>query len=213
MQLLFWLTIPYFNTCETKQFMGKLRELINRNVSGKKVLLLFILTNTVYAIMLWITIPKTMVYSNGLKLLDMMPLGYSPEYIMKLLETLGEQGRQIYLTIQLPVDMIYPFLFGLGYGLLMGYLLKKLNKLNSLFIYLCYLPIIAGLADYAENFGIMIMLNSFPDLSLISMKVTNVCSIVKSATTTLFFSILLILVFVVGIKSLKKRSHTNGISE
>ncbi|MBN3519770.1 hypothetical protein JYB62_07120 [Algoriphagus lutimaris] len=112
---------------------GKIREIIERNVSGKKVLLLFF-TNLLYSNMLWITNPKTMFFSNELKLLDMMPLGYSPEYIKKLFETLGEQGRQIYLTMQLPGDMIYPFLFGVGYGLLMGYFLKKLNKLNSLFI-------------------------------------------------------------------------------
>ena len=95
--------------------MKRIRKIIDTNLSGKKVLLLFLLTNIVYAVMLTVTIPKTMTFSNGLKLLDMMPLGYDLEYINMLFETLGENGRQVYLTNQLPVDMIYPFLFGISY--------------------------------------------------------------------------------------------------
>jgi len=64
-------------------------KLINRNLSGKKVLTLFVLTNIVYAAMLIITIP---------------------------------------------LDMIYPFLFGISYCLVIGYFLKKLNKLVHQFI-------------------------------------------------------------------------------
>ena len=71
-----------------------------------------------------------MAFSGELKLLDMMPIGYNSEYINSLFETLGENGRRVYLYSQLPVDMIYPFLFGISYCLLIGYLLKKLNKSN-----------------------------------------------------------------------------------
>ncbi len=138
--------------------MERIRKIIDKNLSGKKVLLLFVLTNTVYAIILIVTIPKTMTFSNGMKLLDMMPMGYNSEYINSLFEALGENGRQVYLYNQLPVDMIYPFLFGISYCLLIGYFLKKLNKLDSVFFYLCFLPLIAGIADYLENFGIIAML-------------------------------------------------------
>lgn len=53
-----------------------LNKIIEKNISGKKVLGLFILTNLVYAYMLMVTIPKTMAFANGMKLLDMMPAGY-----------------------------------------------------------------------------------------------------------------------------------------
>ena len=85
--------------------------------------------------MLIITIPKTMTFSAGMKLLDMMPVGYNPEYIITLLDTLGEKGREVYLYNQIPVDMIYPFLFGISYSLLIAYFLKKINKLNSYYFY------------------------------------------------------------------------------
>src|SRR5690554_3746095 len=103
--------------------------------------------------MLTVTIPKTMSHANGLNLLDMMPAGYNLNYVDELFDSLGEIGRETYLTNQIPVDMIYPLLFGLSYCLLLAYLLKKLKKLNAPFIYLCLLPIIAGIADYMENFG------------------------------------------------------------
>jgi len=52
-----------------------------------------------------------------MKLLDMLPTGYNQDYVSELFRTLGENGREIYLTNQIPVDMIYPLLFGLTYSL------------------------------------------------------------------------------------------------
>lgn len=188
--------------------MKSLKTIINKNVKGKKVLFLFVLTNIVYAIMLIVTIPKTMKFSNGMKLLDMMPTGYDSEYINALFETLGVPGREIYLYNQIPVDMIYPFLFGISYCLLITYFLKKIDKFNSIFFYLCFLPIIAGIADYLENFGIINMLNNYPNLSQISMEATNVFSIVKSITTTIYFIALLITLLLFGVKTIIERKRS-----
>ena len=57
--------------------MELLNKIIEKNISGKKVLGLFILTNLVYTFMLVFTIPKTMKFANGMKLLDMMPTGHT----------------------------------------------------------------------------------------------------------------------------------------
>ena len=185
--------------------MKRVRKIIDKNLAGKKVLWLFVLTNLVYAIMLIITIPKTMQFSNGMKLLDMMPMGYDSEYINSLFEALGEEGRQVYLYYQLPIDMIYPFLFGVSYCLLIGYFLKKINKLNSVFFYLCFLPVIAGIADYLENLGIITMLNNYPVLSQATMNSTNIFSILKSMTTTVFFISLISILLILGIRTIKER--------
>lgn len=185
--------------------MKRIKKVIKKNLTGKKVLLIFVLTNIVYAFMLIITIPKTMAFSNGMRLLDMMPTGYDSEYVFSLFDALGEYGRHSYLYSQLPVDMIYPFLFGISYCLMIGYFLKKINKLDSAFFYLCFLPLIAGIADYLENFGIITMLNNYPNLSQTSMNATNYFSIVKSMTTTVFFSALIIILLMLGIKTLKER--------
>lgn len=185
--------------------MNRFVKILDKFSSGKKVLGLFILTNVVYLFMLLVTIPKTMKFSNGIKLLDMLPTGYNLDYVNKLFRTLGENGREVYLTIQIPVDMIYPLLFGLNYALLLAYFLKKINKLKSPFTYLSLLPVIAGIADYLENIGIITMLNSYPDLTETTVNITNTFSVIKSISTSIFFIALISILIILGIKFVKKK--------
>ena len=192
--------------------MNLLTKFIEKNISGIKVLGLFILTNIVYIFMLTVTIPKTMGFSNGMKLMDMMPTGYDFNYVNELFSSLGENGRETYLTSQIPVDMIYPLLFGLTYCLLLGYFLKKLNKLNSPYLYLCLLPIIAGIADYLENFGIITMLKNYPEITEINVNITSIFSLIKSISTSLFFIVLIIMLIIIGIKFFKKnKTSANNV--
>ncbi len=191
--------------------MKRLKKFIEKNISGKKVLGLFILTNLVYTFMLTVTIPKTMGFSNGMKLLDMMPTGYDLNYVSELFTSLGENGRLTYLTNQIPIDMIYPLLFGLSYCLLLGYFLKKLNKLNSPSIYLCTIPIIAGIADYLENIGIITMLKNYPELKETAVYTTNIFSVIKSISTSIYFIALIAILITGGIQVLKRKTSANTI--
>ena len=190
--------------------MKTLQGILQRNIQGKKVLLLFLLTNIVYVIMLLLTIPGVMNFANGMKLLDMMPMGYSIEYVDSLLNALGPEGRSDYLYNQIPLDMIYPLLFGISYCLVLAYFLNKLNKLKTPFLYLCLLPIIAGAADYLENFGIIALLNNHPEISSLTVTITSSFSLIKSISTTLYFISLigvLVLVLINTMKKSKVRRH------
>jgi hypothetical protein len=191
--------------------MKRLIKFIEKNISGKKVLGLFILTNLVYTFMLTVTIPKTMEFSNGMKLLDMMPTGYDLNYVNELFTSLGENGRLTYLTNQIPVDMIYPLLFGLSYCLLMGYFLKKLNKLNSPYSYLCIIPIIAGITDYLENIGIITMLKIYPELKESAVYTTNIFSVIKSISTSIVFIAFIVILITLGIKVLNRKKSANTV--
>ncbi len=191
--------------------MKRLIKFIEKNISGKKVLGLFILTNVVYIFMLTVTIPKTMEFSNGMKLLDMMPTGYDLNYVSELFTSLGENGRLTYLTNQIPVDMIYPLLFGLSYCLLLGFFLKKLKKLNSPCVYLCVIPIIAGIADYLENIGIITMLKNYPELKETAVYTTNIFSVIKSISTSVFFIALIVILITFGIKVLNRKTSANNV--
>lgn len=179
-----------------------MRQLIYNHLRGTKVLVLFILTNLVYAWMLLVTIPQVMQYADGIKLLDMMPAGYDAVYVQKLFDGLGIEGRHAYLYKQIPVDMIYPLLFGISYCLLLAYFLNKLGKLNSVLFYLCLLPLLAGLADYMENTGIITMLNHFPDIADSLITFTCISTLVKSAASTLYFVTLIIVLIWLGIQTL-----------
>lgn len=171
--------------------MRKFRNFIIRQASGWKLLLLLALTNLVYLYMLIFSIPAVTKLAGGRKLPDMMPLGYNAEYLQELFSALGEKGRQLYLSWQIPVDMLYPFLFGITYCLLGIFLLRKLQQLYSPWFYVSFLPVFTAIADYLENFGIISLLRSYPEISPARVFATNIFSLLKSITTSLFFSLLL----------------------
>ncbi|HSI90916.1 MAG TPA: hypothetical protein VK927_07340 [Adhaeribacter sp.] len=178
-----------------------MKALIKRNLEGRKVLLFFLLTNAVFGAMIFYSIPKLMAYSGGLRILDMMPAGYDFPYVKSLFTALGKEGRAAYLTLQLPLDMLYPGLFGVSYALLMGYFLKKTGKLETWYFKLVYLPLIAAFFDYLENIGIFFLLNSYPALPPSLVSLTSIVSVLKSVLSAIFF-VTLILIFLAFIRNL-----------
>ncbi len=179
--------------------------LSNKKVSGKRILGLFVLTNLIFALMLLVTIPHVMGFSDGMKLLDLLPFGYDTEYVRLLLETLGQEGRHAYLYRQIPLDLIYPGLFAISYSRMMAYFLHKMGRLNGLLFNLCLLPFLVGIADYLENFGIIAMLLRYPTVSAGLVKITSVFSVVKSMTSTVFFVALIIVMTIFAIRLIRSK--------
>ena len=184
--------------------MKQINKIINGTFSRKQILVLFIITNMVYAYMLIVSIPNTMVFSNNMKLLDMMPFGYDAVYVNLLFDQLGTIGRKTYLTTQIPIDMVYPLLFAITYSLLLIYFFNKIVRSHTILKYLSILPIVAGLSDYLENIGIITLLNNYPNHSISMVSTTNIFSIIKSSTTSISFLVILILLLIMGVNSLKK---------
>lgn len=181
-----------------------LKEWVYRNIEGRKVLLLVIVTNLIYGYMLLVSIPKVLSFSGGLKIPDMMPTGYESTYILNLMEKLGEKGRNAYLYQQIPVDLFYPFFFGITYCLLIAYLLNKLQHLKAEPFYLCLLPIMGGCFDYLENAGIIHMLVSYPYVSVSWIQVTAFFTVFKSLFSSISFSIIIVLLFAMAYRKLLK---------
>lgn len=186
-----------------------MKALIKRNLNGGRVLFLFLLANAVYATMLLYSIPSLMAFSGGLKIMDMLPGGYDLLYVRSLFSALGEAGRNFYLTVQLPLDLVYPGLFGISYALLLAYLLKKLGKLQSRYFYLVYLPLLGGFFDYLENIGILTLLTRYPDLTNGLVQVTSFFTVSKSVISSLFFVSLFILLLIWGARFLFKPKNQN----
>lgn len=186
-----------------------LKKLIYAYSNGKTVLIFFIPSTIVYLLMMVITIPNVSGFANGMKILDMMPEGYDKEYVDNLFSTLGENGRFAYLYKQIPLDLIFPALFGIGYCLLFAFFLKKINKIKSSVLYFSFLPLIAGISDYIENIGIITMLNQYPNYSVETVTITNSFSLLKSSTTTIYFIALIFVLIAFGVHYAKnKRSQT-----
>ncbi|MFH2050640.1 MAG: hypothetical protein ABIJ12_14495 [bacterium] len=172
--------------------INKFRSLQNKYAKGKTVIYLLIITLAVYGFMLFYTIPSVMEFSNGMKLFDMQPLGYDADYARLLLDTLGEQGRSQYLYHQIPVDMVYPLLFAVSFSLLIVYVFEKSSIDKNWIYWISLVPLLAGLFDYIENIGIIVMLTSFPDFSTEWANMTCLFTVSKSMLTTLFWVLLLV---------------------
>lgn len=172
--------------------------------SGRTVLILFILTNVVYGTILGYSIPLVLSFSPESILFDMSPAGYSYAEAIELLESLGPNGRDAYLSIQIPIDLLYPAMFAVSYALMITWIFKQGLAKHSRVYLLAFVPVFAGLFDYLENACIVLMLNAFPDVSDNLVTVASSFTIVKSILTTVFFSVLLISLIYLAIWRLKK---------
>jgi hypothetical protein len=179
---------------------------INRLLNGKTVLLFFIISSSLYFLMIFVTIPHLHKVTSGIRILDMMPGGYDFQYVSQLVEALGETGRHYYLFTQIPIDMVFPLFFAVSNCLIMAWFLKKLNKLDTRWFYVCYLPMAAGIFDYAENFSIISILYNYPEIEEKSILVCNLFSIMKSSLTTIALSVLLIILLVFLFKRIFNRN-------
>jgi len=178
---------------------------IDKHAADKKVLVLFIITQIIYAVMVFGTIPHVMSYADEMKLLDMMPTGYDFNYVTILLASLGPSGRSAYLHQQIPLDMIYPLLFAVTYFLLLALVLKQVVKSQSVLFYFCFISVLAGIFDYLENIGIIMLLTSYPDISKILAQTTNFFTLGKSYSTIVYFTILIITIIIFLVNKLRRK--------
>lgn len=165
---------------------------LQERATGRTVLILFVITQAVYAAILLYTIPAVLENAPDMKLFDMSPGGYSLEYAENLLDAIGADGRQTYLTLQLPMDFVYPGLFAVTYTLLLTWLFDKGFAQESPVFYLAFVPAVAGLFDYLENIGIIMMLRSFPNISAATVAFASMSSVIKSVFTIGFYILLLV---------------------
>jgi len=158
--------------------------------SGRNVLIFLVPSTALYFVMVLITIPAVESFAPGMKIFDLSPGGYSYEYAIKLLSSLGDEGRSKYLTTQLPLDFIYPALFAMSCFLLLAWIFSKRYKQGSKIFYLCLIPVVAGIFDYLENIQIVLMILSYPDISEVQVLMSSIATLVKSGLTIIFFLVL-----------------------
>lgn len=171
--------------------MKVLIRFMQKHSTGKVIIALFVLTMAVYFTMLSYSIPAVSAFAPDLPIFDLSPLGYSFTYANELLNSLGTEGRNLYLTTQLPLDFIYPGLFSITYSLLLVWLFGKLFNENAKIYYFALVPFLAGIFDYIENVFIIKMISSFPDLQVATVKTASTFTILKSGFTVLFFVLLI----------------------
>ena len=188
----------------------KILELIKKYSTGRNVVLLFSINLAVYLTILFYSIPKVVTLAPEMKLFDVSPSGYTSEYAISLLNAIGQDGRDLYISLQLPLDFIYPGLFIISYSLLFAWLLKKNHGFESKVYYALYIPILAGLFDYAENVFIIMMLKAYPDLNSGLVTVASFATVSKSILSSIFFTLLILSIIQVLWKSIFKKQRVQS---
>ena len=164
---------------------------LRKKATGKVVLSLFVMTTAVYLVMILGTIPRVQSHAPESPLFDLSPTGYSHEHALLLLESLGTEGRSVYLFPQIAIDFIYPGLFAISYALTLIWVFAKRAKPDSWLFNLALLPVLAGFFDYAENILIIQMIRSYPEVSEFLVSAASLCTVLKSLFTTLSLLLLI----------------------
>ena len=168
----------------------KLIARLQKSATGRRVLVLLVITMALYVTILFYSIPAVTARAPGMRLFDMSPGGYSQSYSESLLAAIGPEGRDTYRHLQLPIDFIYPGLFAVTYTMMLAWLFKKSFDADSKIFLLALVPAAAGLFDYLENIGIMVILHSYPAVDPGAVLVSSMFSVLKSILTAVFYILL-----------------------
>ncbi|MEO9575856.1 MAG: hypothetical protein ABJ263_02695 [Tateyamaria sp.] len=138
---------------------------------------------SIYWLMMSVTLAHIEAVSGHVPF-DMRPAGYAPTQAAALLEALGVDGRDYYLSRQLALDTLYPAMLALTMIATICWLGQRMP--NSRFV--CFgiaLSVASALFDYVENLGIMAMIWSWPSVFVPLVHAASSVTILKSVSTTL----------------------------
>ncbi len=143
--------------------------------------------------------------TGGVGILDMEP-GYSPQQAYAHLAALGDQGRAFDLHYIVPQDMVFPAFYSFFYIITTIYLFRKLFAEDHPLQQLSLLTLFGGLADYCENLCMLTMLLNYPTQLTAVAKIANVFTLAKFGGIGISYSLLLIGLVGVSVKSARRKS-------
>lgn len=124
-----------------------------KKVNWGIIIILYVLQILIFQFMLRVTFPVIQANLGELQMFDMMKNGYDVSVAEQILAVMGEEGRNLYLHVQMPIDFVYPVLMAVVYYLV-------LVKTSTTFRYSYYVfPVLLTLCDWMENVCIIWMLS------------------------------------------------------
>jgi hypothetical protein len=103
----------------------------------------------------------------------------TPAKLFAMVASYGEYGRPFYRNVELTVDILYPIIYTLAYGLLISWLFQRGFKPDSKMQKLNVMPVGAWLFDLLENLGIVTLLSTFPAQLMAVAWLTTIFTMVK----------------------------------
>lgn len=129
--------------------------------------------------------------NNSVLPLDLM-FFYTPEKAFEMMEKYGEQGRALYLRIELTADIIYPIIYTLFLGLLISWLFQRGFKPESPMQKWNIMPVGGFVFDLLENLGIVSMLSMYPAQPAALAWLTMIAGSIKWAFAIVSIGLILI---------------------
>jgi hypothetical protein len=99
--------------------------------------------------------------TGGPSILD-MTFTTGPDSVYAVLGALGDAGRAFDLTHIVPLDLVFPFTYALFLALGISWGLSRLLPGGSPWLLLNLAPLLAAVADYCENAGVIVLLLTYP---------------------------------------------------
>ena len=150
---------------------------------GKIAIGAALLAPSVYVAMVGVTLAH-LEFVSGQVLFDMRPFGYGPSDAATLLNALGTDGREYYLSHQIPLDTLYPALLALTLSSTVCWFGRRLPNKGLVYLGVAF-AVGSALFDYLENLGIVAMIFGWSDLTGSLVYAASTATIAKSVTTTL----------------------------
>ena len=159
-------------------------------LKGFHIIIAAALTLIILGVMDIYSLPAIEKAAGGIKAFDLQTLGYSYDTANAFLKGLSEEGRNLFLHFQLPIDFVFAFV----YTFLFLALFIRLNKAGYKLI---FLPIILFILDIAENTISIILLKSARlsaplvavggTVTLLKNLFTLICSVIIIVFLILYF--------------------------
>lgn len=132
-----------------------------------------------------------------------LSFGFTPEKGYSIIESYGEKGREVYLFVASFIDVLYPIAYTTAFILLLSFLFKK-NGWN--FGSLNLLPLGCLVFDLCENFGIVKMLEAFPEKVDFWANFSSNLGMLKWVFAGITVIVVLISLVLWGVNALRKKA-------
>ncbi|MEA2104425.1 MAG: hypothetical protein U9P79_07285 [Candidatus Cloacimonadota bacterium] len=118
---------------------------------------------------------------------------YTKIDVDKAFNDMGQNGRKINLITTGFIDMIYSIIYGCLFFLLLVKLTRSFSNRKIQLIF--FFPMLGVLFDYLENFGILKMLNQFPEITQSQVNINS--ALTSSKWIFILITIVLILILII----------------
>jgi hypothetical protein len=129
--------------------------------------------------------------NNSVLPLDFM-FFYMPAKVFEMLDKYGQAGRSVYLKTELTVDIIYPIIYTLFFGLLISWLFQRAYPSDSNMRRWNVVPLGAWFFDLLENIVIVALLAIYPSKPAALAWLAMLLGLVKWGFTFLSLGLILV---------------------